>query len=158
MVNFDGIVHCFCIVRRDQLHSNRSQLTYEGNVDDTLRFAIDYDLFAKFMKANAKFVRVNRFLGVFREHEAAKTSQLLNTVGAAEVAKTREKYDIRLNQWAPFISARFYYAALRNGEAFACHRKQLPGCLPGVGYDYNDVWGGLLDEGRLPVSTDVMAL
>jgi glycosyltransferase involved in cell wall biosynthesis len=124
-----------------------------GNVDDTLRFAIDYDLFARFMKAGGKFVRANRFLGVFREHEEAKTSQLLTTVGAAEVAKVREKYGIELGRFAPFVSARFYYGALRRGEAFAHHRKQLPGCLPGVGYDYNEAWGGLLDEPGLPVKS-----
>ncbi len=122
-----------------------------GNVDDTLRFAIDYDLFARFMLAGGRFVRVNRFLGVFREHEEAKTSQLLNTVGAAEVNKVREKYGIKLPRLAPLVSARFYYGALRNGERFAYERKQLPGCLPGVGYDYNAVWGGLLDEPGLPL-------
>ena len=121
-----------------------------GNVDDSLRFAIDYDLFARYMLAGARFVRVNRFLGVFREHEEAKTSQLLNTVGAAEVNKVRERYGIRLPRLAPFVSARFYYGALRNGERFAHERRQLPGCLPGTGYDYNAAWGGLLDEPGLP--------
>lgn len=121
-----------------------------GNVDDSLRFAIDYDLFTRYMQAGAKFVRANRFLGVFREHEEAKTSQLMNTVGAAEINKVREKYGIKLGRTAPFVSARFYYSALRRGEEFAYKRKRLPGCLPGVGYDYNDAWGGLLDDGRLP--------
>jgi glycosyltransferase involved in cell wall biosynthesis len=121
-----------------------------GNVDDSLRFAIDYDLFTRFMLAGAKFVRVDRFLGVFREHEEAKTSQLLTTVGAAEVNRVRERYGIKLNKLAPIVSGRFYYGALRRGEEFAYHRRQLPGCLPGIGYDYNEVWGGLLDEPRLP--------
>ncbi|MDB5297157.1 MAG: glycosyltransferase [Phycisphaerales bacterium] len=121
-----------------------------GSVDDTLRFAIDYDLFARYMLKGAKFVRADRFLGVFREHEDAKTSQLLNTVGAAEVAKVRERYGIALGRLAPLVSARFYYGALRNGERFAHERRRLPGCLPGVGYDYDTVWGGLLDEPGLP--------
>jgi glycosyltransferase involved in cell wall biosynthesis len=121
-----------------------------GNVDDTLRFAIDYDLFTRFMKAGAKFVRVDRFLGVFREHEEAKTSQLLNTVGATEVNRVRERYKIELPKFAQLVSGRFYYGALRRGEEFAHHRRQLPGCFPGVGYDYNEVWGGLLDEPALP--------
>jgi glycosyltransferase involved in cell wall biosynthesis len=128
-----------------------------GNVDDSLRFAIDYDLFVRFMQAGGKMVRVDRFLGVFREHEEAKTSQLLNTVGAAEVNKVREKYKIELGRLAPFVSARFYYGALRNGEKFAHERRQLPGCLPGVGYDYNEVWGGLLDEPGLPPATAAIA-
>ena len=94
--------------------------------------------------------RADRFLGVFREHEEAKTSQLLNTVGVSEVERVRQKYGIKMPKLAPIVSARFYYGALRNGERFAHERKQLPGCLPGVGYDYNEAWGGLLDEPGLP--------
>lgn len=121
-----------------------------GNVDPTLRFAIDYDLFARFMQAGAKFVRLERFLGVFREHDAAKTSQWMETVGAKEINGIRKKYEIELGWLSDYRSARFYYGALRRGGEFAYKRRRLPGALPGVGYDYNDVWGGLLDELGLP--------
>jgi hypothetical protein len=29
-------------------------------------------------------------------------------------------------------------------------RRALPGALPGAGYDYDEVWGGLLGDDRLP--------
>ena len=121
-----------------------------GNVDPTYRFALDYDLFARFMKEGARFVRLNRFLGVFREHDEAKTSQWMTTVGAEEIGRVRARYGIELPKLAPLWSARFYYGALRRGGAFAASGRSLPGCLPGLGYDYNEVWGGLLDDPRLP--------
>ena len=46
-----------------------------GNVDPTFRFAIDYDLFVRFMQRGPDASALDRFLGVFREHEAAKTSR-----------------------------------------------------------------------------------
>jgi hypothetical protein len=40
---------------------------------------------------------------------------------------------------------------IRAGDKFAKQKRKLPGALPGVGYNYDQVWGGLLDDGdRLP--------
>jgi hypothetical protein len=50
----------------------------------------------------------------------------------------------------PYRSARFYHGVIRTGDKFAVKQGKLPGALPGVGYDYDLVWGGLLDDGRLP--------
>lgn len=119
-----------------------------GNVDSSLRFAIDYDLFVRYMRAG-RFVRVNRFLGVFRQHEEAKTSQLLETIGKQEVQRIWETYDLRGSQFHPFVSTRFFHSVKRNGGKFAARGKQLPGCLPGIGYDYDELWGGLLNDSRL---------
>ncbi len=120
-----------------------------GNVDPGYRFALDYDLFVRFIQAGAKFVRLNRFLGVFREHDAAKTSQWMATVGAEEIKRVWAKYRISASPLDPVISARFYYGVLRRGALFAARGTHLPGALPGVGYDYDDVWGGLLNDHRL---------
>lgn len=120
-----------------------------GNVDASLRFAIDYDLFIRYM-ARGKFVRADRFLGVFREHELAKTSQLLETVGAAEVRGVWERYGLKARPMDPFTSARFYHGAVRHGGKFAAKAGKRPGALPGVGYDYDLVWGGLLNDSKLP--------
>lgn len=125
-----------------------------GNVDPTFRFALDYDLFVRFMR-EGKMHRADRFLGVFRQHEEAKTSTLLETVGAEEVRKVWKRYGIPSRRLDPIVSARFFYGVSRRGDQFAAAKKMLPGCLPGTGYDYNQVWGGLLDDPRLPpVSAD----
>ncbi|HEV7300813.1 MAG TPA: glycosyltransferase family 2 protein [Tepidisphaeraceae bacterium] len=119
-----------------------------GNVDPSYRFAMDYDLFARIMR-DGKMVRANRFLGVFREHEVSKTSTQMTTVGAEEVRRVQNKYGLTFKKWDWLRSARFYNSVIRNGCKFANARIQLPGNLPGVGYDYDEVWGGLLGDGRL---------
>ena len=48
------------------------------------------------------------------------------------------------------ISARFFNSVNRRGGKFAYRHRHLPGALPGVGYDYDRVWGGLLNDKRLP--------
>ncbi len=59
-----------------------------GNVDATFRFAMDYDLFVRYMK-RGRFQRVNRFLGAFRIHDKSKTQQQLKTVGTLTLPNTR---------------------------------------------------------------------
>jgi glycosyltransferase involved in cell wall biosynthesis len=118
-----------------------------GNVDPTFRFALDYDLFSRFMNAGATFARVNRFLGVFRTHEEAKTTQWLNTVGEAEIQKVRGRNGLEaFSRFEQLVSARVFYGVWRNGEKFAAKGRKLPGALPGVGYDYDQCWGGLLNS------------
>jgi carbamoyltransferase len=45
-----------------------------GQIDASLRFALDWDLLLRFRDSGAKMVRVPRFLGAFRVHEEQKTS------------------------------------------------------------------------------------
>jgi glycosyltransferase involved in cell wall biosynthesis len=63
-----------------------------GEVDETLRFALDWDLLLRFREAGARFVRVPRFLGAFRVHEEQKTSRELEDLGAREMNRLRERY------------------------------------------------------------------
>jgi glycosyltransferase involved in cell wall biosynthesis len=122
-----------------------------GNIDPSFRFAMDYDLFVRFMReAPGRTVRVNRFLGVFRQHDEAKTTRLMETVGAEEIRRVWQRYGFVGRRLDPIRSARFYHGVIRAGDKFAKQRRKLPGALPGVGYNYDQVWGGLLDDGRLP--------
>lgn len=63
-----------------------------GGFDETLQFAIDWDLILRFAQAGARMVRLPRFLGAFRVHAAQKTSAQWATVGRREVAKLRRRY------------------------------------------------------------------
>ena len=122
-----------------------------GNVDPSYRFAMDYDLFVRFMRAApGRMRRLDRFLGVFRQHDEAKTTRLMETVGADEIRRVWKHYGITSSRLDPYRSARFYHGVIRAGDKFAVKRGKLPGALPGVGYNYDQVWGGLLDDGRLP--------
>lgn len=109
-----------------------------GGIDPRLQFALDYDLFARFME-QGRMVRVNRFLGAFRRHANSKTFGLI--AGHPEIDKVRGAHRVHphwlaeliLHDWIEHRSRRF----LKSG-------KSLPGTLPGAGYDYNQVWDGRL--------------
>jgi GT2 family glycosyltransferase len=45
-----------------------------GQIDASLKFAIDWDLLLRFREAGARMVRLPRFLGAFRVHDEQKTS------------------------------------------------------------------------------------
>jgi hypothetical protein len=62
-----------------------------GAVDESFRFAVDWDLLLRFRAAGARFARVPRFLGAFRVHPAQKTSAWLGGVGRAEMARLRQR-------------------------------------------------------------------
>jgi GT2 family glycosyltransferase len=62
-----------------------------GQIDENFKFAMDWDLLLRFRKAGARMVRLPRFLGAFRIHEAQKTSAVINEVGMAEMGKLRQR-------------------------------------------------------------------
>ncbi|HEY1778157.1 MAG TPA: glycosyltransferase family 2 protein [Solirubrobacteraceae bacterium] len=47
-----------------------------GEIDASMNFALDWDLLLRMRESGAKMVRVPRFLGAFRAHEAQKTQTL----------------------------------------------------------------------------------
>ncbi len=114
-----------------------------GNIDPSFRFAMDYDLFVRYMRVG-RFRRANRFLGAFRQHDGSKTSRLLTTVGHDEMTVVRQKHRIRPFFKDSFFGSRFFESVKRAGQQFAASAKRLPGTLGGVGFDYNDVWSGAL--------------
>jgi glycosyltransferase involved in cell wall biosynthesis len=114
-----------------------------GNIDRSYKFAMDYDLFARFMN-QGRGRRLNRFLGVFRDHGASKTKQLLETVGATEMLRVRRKFRIRAAITDGFFGLLIGNWVKYAGRYFAAAAHTLPGGFGGIGYDYNEVWGGLL--------------
>jgi glycosyltransferase involved in cell wall biosynthesis/SAM-dependent methyltransferase len=121
----------------------RSLFEKTGNLDRSYKFAMDYDLFVRFMN-NGRGRRLNRFLGAFRDHSTSKTKQLLATIGAREMLRVRLKFRIRSaitdGIFGLLIGNWVQYA----GRYFAAAAHSLPGGFGGLGYNYNDVWGGLL--------------
>jgi glycosyltransferase involved in cell wall biosynthesis len=120
-----------------------------GGVNPTYQFALDYDLFVRFME-HGRLRRVDRFLGAFREHAGSKTTGLQEGQVHPEVLRVRRDYGIGFppRQWV------FEFALDRwvrhRSRRFAESGGLLPGALPGVGYDYDQLWGGLLNDPRLP--------
>jgi GT2 family glycosyltransferase len=62
-----------------------------GAMDESFRFALDWDLLLRFRDAGARFVRLPRFLGAFRVHGSQKTATELTGVGAEEIQRIRER-------------------------------------------------------------------
>lgn len=56
-----------------------------GQVDESFKFAMDWDLLIRFRAAGAKFAHIPRFLGAFRIHETQKTSAAISDLGQKEM-------------------------------------------------------------------------
>jgi glycosyltransferase involved in cell wall biosynthesis len=62
-----------------------------GQIDDSFRFAMDWDLLVRFRDAGAQFAHIPQFLGAFRIHEHQKTSAVINEIGHKEMDLIRER-------------------------------------------------------------------
>lgn len=121
----------------------RGLLERAGNVDPSFRFAMDYELFVRYMRAG-RFARVDRFLGAFRQHAAAKTSTMLHSVGEEEIRRVWRMHGIEprwFHRLLRFIHCR---PADWRGRRYARSGRALPGSLPGVGWAYDQIWRGRL--------------
>lgn len=63
-----------------------------GGIDPNFQFALDWDLLARFQQAGCRIVRLPYFLGCFRLHAEQKTSQVIHTTGAEEMARIRARF------------------------------------------------------------------
>ena len=116
-----------------------------GGIDKSFQFALDYDLFVRFMK-QGRMERVNRFLGAFREHPTSKTT--LQEGAHPEVSRVYQAHAIHLADWHRLPQLAQYELLDLRSRKFAARGKILPGALAGVGYDYDLVWGGRLNGQR----------
>ncbi|MEY4482668.1 MAG: hypothetical protein RL693_120 [Verrucomicrobiota bacterium] len=62
-----------------------------SHLDESHKFAFDWDLLLRFQKAGARIVRLPWFLGCFRVHDAQKSTAEIGTVGLSEMARLRER-------------------------------------------------------------------
>lgn len=120
-----------------------------GSIDPSFQFALDYDLFVRFMETG-RVRRVNRFLGAFRKHPASKTSGLVEGATHPEVARVRRENGIKLDDWHRLPELALHEWIDIRSRRFAAGGLALPGALAGVGYDYDRVWNGMLNDRNLP--------
>jgi glycosyltransferase involved in cell wall biosynthesis len=62
-----------------------------GHVDESFRFAMDWDLLVRMRDAGARFMHVPHLIGAFRVHPAQKTADALLSVGAYEMDRIRSR-------------------------------------------------------------------
>ena len=62
-----------------------------GHIDETFRFAMDWDLLIRLRDAGARFACLPRFLGGFRVHPRQKTSAEISNIGFEEMNLIRQR-------------------------------------------------------------------
>jgi len=122
-----------------------------GGVDASYRFAMDYDLFTRFM-LHGRMRRVKRFLGAFRMHTDSKSVQQLETIGKEEIQRVGTTYKIRYSRFDKLRGPMFTGGVRARAAFHARSGRVLPGALGGTGYDYDEVWGGMLNDARVPMA------
>ncbi len=60
-----------------------------GTIDESFKFAMDWDLLLRFRRAGARFAHVPKYLGAFRIHASQKTSAAISDVGFKEMDRLR---------------------------------------------------------------------
>jgi len=95
-----------------------------GQVDESFRFAMDWDLLIRFRDAGAKFAHIPLFLGAFRVHEHQKTSANINDIGQQEMNRIREKILGRVPDYKEIRSAVLPYLSRHMLRDFAFRIRQ----------------------------------
>ncbi len=79
-------------VPQETLFWRRSAWEKAGNsMDESFRFAMDWDLLLRLRDSGARLKRLPRFLGAFRVHPHQKTSAQISDIGNQEMARLRER-------------------------------------------------------------------
>jgi len=125
------------LIPQESCFWRRRLFEQKGNVDPSYRFAMDYDLFVRYMDGG-RFQRVNRFLAAFRIHDTAKTSTLLNSVGYEEVARIYQQYRI---QPIPLLGRLFPLSVRLRSAWYLRRRLSYPGLPPSWGFKWDELWG-----------------
>lgn len=143
--------HCNWAMRRwdyipqETCFWRRSLYEAVGGIDPSFQwFGLDYDLFVRFME-RGRMRRVNRFLGAFRKHPESGTVRLGNIQQHPASIRIRREHHISLDHWHWAPERILYEWITWSSRRFAASGKVLPGALGGVGYNYDQVWAGLLN-------------
>jgi hypothetical protein len=119
----------------------RRLLERGGNLDPSFRFALDYELFVRFMRCG-RFARVDRCLGAFRQHPASKTVRDSVEIGRRELQRVIRMHGLPHGPGARMRSRWFRERVRLRSAWHVLRRRPLPGALPGVGWDYDRLWDG----------------
>jgi glycosyltransferase involved in cell wall biosynthesis len=71
-----------------------------GTINESFRFAMDWDLIVRFRNKGARIVHIPSLLGAFRVHSSQKTSSMINEVGLREMDSIRLRELGRVPSWS----------------------------------------------------------
>jgi glycosyltransferase involved in cell wall biosynthesis len=92
-----------------------------ARIDETFRFAMDWDLLIRFRAVGARFMHVPHVLGAFRVHRGQKTDGTMEQIGHQEMSRIRYSIhgrvpsDLEVNQHLRSFMRRHVAADLRYG-------------------------------------------
>ena len=92
-----------------------------ARVDETFRFAMDWDLLIRFRTAGARFLHMPRVIGAFRVHSGQKTAGTMEQIGLQEMSRIRQSIhgrvpsDLEVAQHISSFMRRHVAAELRYG-------------------------------------------
>ncbi|AYG67909.1 MULTISPECIES: glycosyltransferase family 2 protein [unclassified Rhizobium] len=78
-----------------------------GRMDDTLQFAMDWDLILKFQAVGARIAHISVFTGAFRVHASQKTQAAI-AAGKREMRRVRKRYTSGMIRYLLFPLHIFY--------------------------------------------------
>lgn len=87
----DEVLRWADFVPQETLFWRRRVWDKVGGIDESFRFAMDWDLLLRFQTVGAKLHRLGRFLGCFRVHTDSKTVSSVTTTGFEEMARLRRR-------------------------------------------------------------------
>lgn len=87
----DEVLKLYDFVPQETMFWRRRIWDKVGGLDQSYKFAMDWDLLLRFQAAGAKIVRVPHFLACFRIHQAQKTSAQMNSIGQKEIDSLRRR-------------------------------------------------------------------
>ncbi len=78
----------------EPIHIFRRSIVKQFPINESLHYAMDADFYFRIANSGHKFRHINRILGAFRLHDAAKTGRLDGTIGIDESIELRMKFGI----------------------------------------------------------------
>jgi len=115
----DDVLEFVDFIPQETLFWRRHIWEKVGPFDETFQFAMDWDYILRMIDGQARLVRVPRFLGAFRIHDAQKTTALLETLGNEEMQRIRQQrhsqkltYEELMVHIKPYLKRHIFYHQL----------------------------------------------
>lgn len=93
------------LVPQESLFWRRSAWDKVGGIDETFRFALDWDLLQRMQAAGLRFTRLPWFLAGFRMHPAQKTQAWMESDGTPEMERLRTRAFGRATTRSEFLES-----------------------------------------------------
>lgn len=88
--DYDICLYASCIFTNAAAFFRRDRLVECGGFDASYQFAMDWEMYLRFMRGNRSWVRIPQTLANFRLHRASKTSRQ-GDIAQAEMLRMRER-------------------------------------------------------------------